>query len=82
MTAVPYLFRRFVRYLSSWAWKREMESEQILEWIQRSPNPRLRMCDTAWRQGVGGVTLRSSFLYVMKTSPDAGFLPSNTKTKT
>lgn len=45
--------------------------KDLLDWIQRSPNPRLHQVVRAWTQNKGGLSLRSAIAHcALNSRPD------------
>ena len=42
------------------------EDVAMIDWIQISPNPRLRILYDSWCQNVGGVSLRGTLRWLLK----------------
>jgi hypothetical protein len=51
------------------------KDSDLLDWIQRSPNPRLKLVTHEWVTG-SSITYRQAIESVMERSPDAGFEPA------
>lgn len=47
--------------------------DEMIDWIQRSPNPRLSIVIDNWKKCINGISIRSAIKHSMKTRPDAGF---------